>query len=88
MDPVPLQELSDEALDAWILARLSSLGVDITVLPEDDEEAPADQRRILESARRFLRDTPAAIADFELGPQGSPPGLYPSGMRARTGRDG
>lgn len=76
------QELPDAQLDAYILTRLDLLGVDLSVLPEDDEEAPADQRRILASARRFLRSTPGAIADFELGPMGPAPGLYPSGLRA------
>lgn len=71
-------EPTDEELNAWILARLGSLGVDLSALPEDDEEAPADRRRILASARRFLRSTPAAIASFELDPLGPPPAMYPS----------
>jgi hypothetical protein len=36
--------ISDEELDAYILTRLKSLGLDLSVLPEDDEDAPADQR--------------------------------------------
>jgi len=75
---------SDEELDAWILARLGALGVDLSVLPEDDEDAPADRRSILASARRFLRSTPAAIADFELDPLGPPPAMYPSEMTGWT----
>lgn len=70
--------LTDEQLDAYILARLSMLGVDLSVLPEEDAAAPADQTRILASARRFLRSTPPAIADFELDALGPPPMLYPS----------
>ncbi len=78
----PEDELSDEDLDAYIEARLKLLGVDLSVLPEDDEDAPADQRRILASARRFLRSTPGAIADFELDPLGPAPAIYPSEMSA------
>lgn len=74
----------DDALDAWILARLDSLGVDLSVLPEDDEDAPADRRRILASARRFLRSTPPAIADFPFDPLGPPPAMYPSEMTGWT----
>lgn len=77
-------EPTDDELDAWILARLGALGVDLSVLPEDDEDAPADRRRILSSARRFLRSTPGAIAALELDPLGPPPALYPSGLTAWT----
>ncbi len=80
----PEGELSDKELDAYIHARLKLLGVDLSVLPEDDEEAPADQRRIMASARRFLRSTPGAIADFELDPLGPAPAIYPSEMSAWT----
>ncbi|MDX1394361.1 MAG: hypothetical protein R3195_08220 [Gemmatimonadota bacterium] len=69
--------LSDDELDAFILARLELLGVDLSVLPEDDEDAPADRRRILRSARQFLRTTPGAIAGYELDVAGPPPALYP-----------
>lgn len=68
---------SDEDLDTYILARLELLGVDLSVLPEDDADAPADQRRILRSARQFLRSTPQAIADFEFDAAGPPPAMYP-----------
>ena len=76
------RDLTDEELDAYISARLSLLGVDLSVLPEDDEDAPADQQRIMASARRFLRSTPAAIADYVLDPLGPPPTIYPSEVRA------
>ncbi len=75
-------DLTDEQLDAYIGARLTMLGVDLSVLPEDDEDAPADQRRIMASARRFLRSTPGAIADFELDALGPPPVMYPSEVSA------
>jgi hypothetical protein len=61
-----MQDFTDAELDAYILARLRSVGVDLSVLPEDDPEAPADRARILESARRFLRSTPPAIRAFSM----------------------
>lgn len=73
-----MPDLSDEELDAYILTRLKMLSIDLSVLPEDDEDAPADQRRILESARRFLRSTPPAISGFYMDPQEVPPDLYPA----------
>jgi hypothetical protein len=78
-----IQELSDQELDAYIRARLALVGVDLSVLPEDDPDAPADQRRILISARRFLRTTPSAIAGFEMDPQEVPPILYPAALARR-----
>lgn len=72
------QEVPDEDLDRMILTRLTLLGVDLSVLPEDDPEAPADQRRILASARRFLRSTPQALADFPMDPQEVAPVMYPA----------
>lgn len=77
-------ELSDDELDAYILTRLRALGVDLSVLPEDDEDAPADQRRILRSARRFLRRTPPDITAFEMDPQAVAPGMYPSEASRRS----
>jgi hypothetical protein len=78
-----IQELSDQELDAYIRARLALVGVDLSVLPEDDPDAPADQRRILISARRFLRTTPSAIAGFEMDPQEVPPILYRAALARR-----
>lgn len=75
-----LQEIPDEELDRYILTRLEMLGVDLSVLPEDDEEAPADRRRILASARRFLRSSPPVIADFEMDPQEVAPVMYPASV--------
>jgi hypothetical protein len=71
-------ELSDAELDAYILTRLKMLGIDLSVLPEDDEDAPADRRRIMQSARRFLRSTPPAIAAVYMDPQLVPPDMYPA----------
>lgn len=82
--PDRLEELTDEELDAYILTRLRIIGVDLDVLPEDDPDAPADRRRILASARRFLRRTVPALSDFELDPQQVPPAIYPSTEGERT----
>lgn len=82
------RRLSDDELNAHILARLEALGIDLDVLPEDDPEAPADRRRILKSARRFLRNTPARIADFEMGREDGPATLYPTALRDRVDGSG
>ena len=79
-----MRELSDQELDAYVLARLESLGVDLSVLPEDDPSAPSDRRRILRSARRFLRRTLPAIADFRMTLDEPPPVLYPVPGRGRS----
>lgn len=89
--PPRLRDVTDDELDAAILARLDLLGVDLSVLPDDDPEAPADRRRILASARRFLRTTPQAIADFAMDPQEVVPVLYPAHRaigRDRPGTEG
>lgn len=76
-------DVTDADLDTLILARLELLGVDLSVLPDDDAEAPADRQRILASARRFLRSTPGAIADFAMDPQEVPPVMYPAELGGR-----
>lgn len=80
-----MPDVSDEELNAYILTRLKLLGVDLSVLPADDESAPADQRRILSSARRFLRTTPSVISSFYMDPQEVPPFLYPAEMAGIPG---
>lgn len=75
----PVQDLPDDVLDAWIRTRLTMVGVDLDVLPEDDASAPADVRRVLASARAFLRSTPGAIRSLPLPDDGAPPFLYPAG---------
>jgi hypothetical protein len=80
MDAARIPELTEEELNAYILARLKMAGVDLSALPEDDASAPADQKRILEGARRFLRTTPAAILAFEPDVQKVPPTLYPAAL--------
>jgi len=71
-----------------LLTRLALAGVDLSVLPEDDREAPADRRRILAGARRFLRSTPAAIADFAMDPQEVAPVLYPAHLAHEASGEG
>jgi hypothetical protein len=78
------EPLTDTELDALILARLKMAGIDLSVLPADDEDAEVDQRRILSSARRFLRSTPAAIRGFAIDPQDVPPVMYPGMFSAWT----
>lgn len=82
------QELTDEELDAYILTRLKAVGVDLSVLPEEDPDAPADRRGILAGARRFLRTTPPAILAWEPDPQRVVPAMYPAalGVDLRGGR--
>lgn len=80
MNPSRLQELTDEELDAWILTRLAAVGVDLSVLPEDDPDAPADRRGILAGARRFLRSTPPAILGWDADVQSVPPAMFPAAL--------
>lgn len=83
------EQLTDAELDALILGRLRLAGIDLSVLPEDDSTAAADQRRILAAARRFLRSTPAAVRAFVIDPQETPPVLYAGAFSAWTrGADG
>lgn len=74
------QDLTDEELDEYIRVRLSLAGVDLSVLPESEEGAPADRVRILRSARNFLRNTGPAISGYALDPQDVPPVLYPASL--------
>lgn len=80
MDAPRFQDMSDGELDAWILTRLTAVGVDLSVLPEQDDDAPADQQGILASARRFLRSTPPDILGWEMDPQVLPPAMYPAAL--------
>jgi hypothetical protein len=80
MDARSLQELTDEELDAFIHTRLRAVGVDLSVLPEDDPDAPADRRGILAGARRFLRSTPPAILAWEPDVQRLAPSMYPAAL--------
>ena len=83
----PMDDVSDADLDTMILARLRLLGVDLSVLPEDDADAPVDQRRVMEGARRFLRTTPAAISGFAMDPQEVVPLMVPGNGAGPLGVD-
>lgn len=65
-------------LDDFIRARLALIGVDLDDLPVDDPAAPADQVRLMESLRAFLRRVPAEISEFQMDPQLRIPALYPA----------
>ncbi|QKE00270.1 hypothetical protein [Nocardioides marmotae] len=67
----------DAALNTYILTRYALMGIDISVLPADDPTAVMDQRRVLEDARRTVRDDVVA-ANFPLDPQFHAPALYPA----------
>ncbi len=71
-------QIEDEELDRWILTRLAMVGVDLGVLPEDDPDAPADQRRVLVSLRQILRERMPVVSDYPLDPMQFPPVLYPA----------
>ena len=82
---VPLPIPDDEELDAYVRTRSALLGIDISVLPANDPDAPMDQRRLLENAREILRDDVAA-ADFEIDPQLHLPMPWPAPFTAWTDR--
>ena len=59
---------SDEELNVYIRTRYQLLGVDISVLPDSDPDAPMDQERLLENGRSILRQEVVA-AEFDIDPQ-------------------
>lgn len=67
---------TDAELDAYILTRYALLGVDISVLPVSDPDAPMDRERLLENGREILRQEVAA-ADFPIDPQLHLPTPFP-----------
>lgn len=71
---------TDEELDHFIETRLRLAGVDLSVLPEDDPDAPADRLRLFRSARNFLRNTAASLSAFDLDSQVFPPMSYPASI--------
>ena len=81
--PVRPDSPSNEELNAYILTRYALLGIDISVLPESDEDAPMDQERLLENARSILRQDVEA-ADFEIDPQFNLPVTHPAPFTAWT----
>ncbi|MEW6269824.1 MAG: hypothetical protein AB1689_11075 [Thermodesulfobacteriota bacterium] len=75
---------TDDELNAWIIARLNLIGVDLSVLPVSDSSAPADQTRILSSVRNLLRGSVPTISAYVADVQENPPVLYPAELSAWT----
>lgn len=74
---------TDDELDVYIRTRYVLLGVDISVLPESDPDAPMDQERLLANGRSILRQDVVA-ADFEIDPQFNLPVPHPAPFIAWT----
>lgn len=96
MPPTPP---TDAELNTLIIARLASMGIDITQLPAGSTADPVTgspgQTSVLASLRSFVRGTVAELAAYQLpGPDGSrdpllsqqgpAPLLYPSITSAWT----
>ena len=81
--PTPPASPTDADLDAYILTRYALLGIDISVLPTSDPDAPMDQARLLEHARRILRQDVEA-ANFEIDSRLHLPVPYPAPFKAWT----
>lgn len=79
-------EPTDEELNRYIRTRYALLGIDISVLPESDEDAPMDQERLLENGRSILRQDVVA-ADFVIDPQMHLPVPHPAPFVAWTEHD-
>ena len=80
-------EPTDEELDRYIRTRYVLLGIDISVLPESDSEAPMDQERLLRNGRSILRQEVVA-ADFQIDPQFHLPVPHPAPFTAWTEEQG
>ena len=74
---------TDDELNVYIRTRYALLGVDISVLPESDRDAPMDQDRLLANGRSILRQDVVA-ADFEIDPQFNLPVPHPAPFVAWT----
>ncbi len=85
--PQNVPEPTDEELDAHILTRYRLVGIDISVLPESDEEAPMDQERLLANGRSILRQDVEA-ANFRIDPQFNLPMAFPAPFTAWTEEGG
>jgi hypothetical protein len=77
---------TDAELDTLIRARLALIGIDLAQLPLSDPSAPADQTRVMNSLRNFLRTTPPVVSDYSPSVQDHPPVVYPAPFTAWTGR--
>ena len=79
--PTPPDPPTDEELDAYIRTRYALLGIDISVLPVSDEEAPMDQERLLANGRDIIRQDVEA-ANFVIDPQFNVPMPFPAPFTA------
>jgi hypothetical protein len=82
-DQVPPPVPSDEELNTYIRTRYALVGIDISVLPGSDSEAPMDQERLLANGRSILRQD-AEVAGFEIDPQFNLPMPFPAPFTAWT----
>jgi hypothetical protein len=81
--PTPPPEPTDAELDVYIRTRYALLGIDISVLPQEDADAPMDQVRLLRNGRQILRQEVVA-ANFKIDPQFSVPMPFPAQFKAWT----
>jgi hypothetical protein len=72
---------TDEELDRYIRTRYALLGIDISVLPVADPDAPMDQERLLRNGRSILRED-VEVADFPIDPQLHLPQPFPAPFTA------
>lgn len=75
---------TDEELNAYIKIRYALLGIDISVLPENDPVAPMDQARVLTAARSTIRQD-AEIAAYPIDQQADLATFYPVQLAQWTG---
>jgi len=78
---------TDEELDRYILTRYALLGIDISVLPVSDRDAPMDRERLLANGRSILRQEVEA-ADFAIDAQMHLPQPYPAPFSAWVDEEG
>jgi hypothetical protein len=78
---------TEEEITAYITTRLRMIGVDLSVLPENDPSAPVDQRRAIASCRSALSDV-APVTAYTLDAQRYAPILYPAPHSEWTGFSG
>jgi len=81
--PTPPPEPTDAELDVYIKTRYALLGIDISVLPVSDADAPIDQGRLLANGRSILRQEVVA-ANFQIDPQFNLAMPFPAQLTAWT----
>lgn len=78
---------TDAELNTLVLAYLALIGIDLSVLPLSDPSAPADQTRVLASARSVLRNSVPVISNYLIDVQENLPVLYPAPFSVWTAPD-